>query len=274
MYKFEIWDHRGLIRLKTDPYGTAFEAPPNNASIVCNTRRHHWGDAAWLEQRQAQAGQLDRPISIYEVHPGSWRRVVEDAGAAADLPRAGAGAGRLCQRDGLHPRRAHAAGGASVRRIVGLPGDGVFRADVSLRLAGGFCVVCGPPASTRHRRHPRLGAGPFSPRQFRPGRVRWEPSVRARRSAPGGPPGLGHADLQLRAERGALFPGGERPGLVRPLPHRRAARRRRRVDAVPRLLPPAKASGSRTSSAGARTSRRSIFSGRRTIWCTSTTPAR
>jgi 1,4-alpha-glucan branching enzyme len=80
MYKYEIWDYRSLIRLKTDPYGTSFEAPPNNASIVCNTRRHHWGDAAWLEQRQAQAGQLDRPISIYEVHAGSWRRVVEDVG--------------------------------------------------------------------------------------------------------------------------------------------------------------------------------------------------
>ena len=79
MYKYEIWDQRGLIRLKTDPYATAFEAPPNNASIVCDTRRHKWGDAAWLEQRQAQAGQLDRPISIYEVHLGSWRRVVEDA---------------------------------------------------------------------------------------------------------------------------------------------------------------------------------------------------
>ncbi|HZL46484.1 MAG TPA: 1,4-alpha-glucan branching protein GlgB [Opitutaceae bacterium] len=79
VYKYEIWDHRGLIRLKTDPYGTAFEGPPNNASIVYNARRHHWDDAAWLEQRQEQAGQLDRPISVYEVHVGSWRRVVEDA---------------------------------------------------------------------------------------------------------------------------------------------------------------------------------------------------
>ncbi len=80
VYKFEIWDFRGDIHLKTDPYGTAFEAPPNNASIVCNTRRHPWGDAAWLERRNEQAGQLDRPISIYEVHVGSWKRVVEDAG--------------------------------------------------------------------------------------------------------------------------------------------------------------------------------------------------
>jgi len=79
MYKFEIWDRAGHIRLKSDPYATAFESPPNNASIVCNTRRHKWGDAAWIEQRRQQAGRLDRPVSIYEVHLGSWRRLVEDA---------------------------------------------------------------------------------------------------------------------------------------------------------------------------------------------------
>ena len=79
MYKYEIWDQGGLIRLKTDPYASAFEAPPNNASLVCNTHRHCWGDATWMERRQAQAGSLDRPLSIYEVHLGSWRRLVEDA---------------------------------------------------------------------------------------------------------------------------------------------------------------------------------------------------
>jgi 1,4-alpha-glucan branching enzyme len=79
MYKFEIWDQRGHIRLKTDPYATYYESPPHNASIVCDPRRHPWSDAAWLEQRAARAGRLDRPLSIYEVHLGSWRRLVEDA---------------------------------------------------------------------------------------------------------------------------------------------------------------------------------------------------
>jgi 1,4-alpha-glucan branching enzyme len=79
MYKFEIWDQRGYIRLKTDPYATYYESPPYNAAIVCDPRRHPWNDAAWLEQRAAQAGRLDRPLSIYEVHLGSWRRMVEDA---------------------------------------------------------------------------------------------------------------------------------------------------------------------------------------------------
>jgi 1,4-alpha-glucan branching enzyme len=79
LYKYEIWDQRELIRLKTDPYATSYEPPPNNAAIVCNVRRHQWNDTAWLEQRRARAGQADRPISIYEVHLGSWRRLVEDA---------------------------------------------------------------------------------------------------------------------------------------------------------------------------------------------------
>jgi len=79
VYKFEIWDHRGHIRLKTDPFATYYEAPPNNAAIVCDARQHPWSDAAWLEGRAALAGRPDRPISIYEVHLGSWRRLVEDA---------------------------------------------------------------------------------------------------------------------------------------------------------------------------------------------------
>jgi 1,4-alpha-glucan branching enzyme len=79
IYKFEIFDQQGHLRIKTDPYGTYFEAPPNNAAIVCDTTKFAWHDAAWLDQRRALAGQLDRPISVYEVHFGSWRRVVEDA---------------------------------------------------------------------------------------------------------------------------------------------------------------------------------------------------
>jgi len=78
-YKFEIYDQQGHLHLKTDPYGTYFEAPPNNASVVYDTRKHDWQDQAWMEQRKAQAGQLDQPMSVYEVHLGSWKRKLEDA---------------------------------------------------------------------------------------------------------------------------------------------------------------------------------------------------
>jgi len=79
LYKYELCDPRGQLRIKTDPYGTYFEAPPGNASIVHNPRRHAWADAQWMEQRKARAGQLDRPISIYELHLASWKRKLDDA---------------------------------------------------------------------------------------------------------------------------------------------------------------------------------------------------
>ncbi len=78
LYKFAIWDQHGQMRLKTDPYGTYFEAPPNNAAIVCRTSRYQWNDAAWIAQREEQAGKIDRPMSVYEVQLGSWRRKLED----------------------------------------------------------------------------------------------------------------------------------------------------------------------------------------------------
>ncbi|MBI5770518.1 MAG: 1,4-alpha-glucan branching protein GlgB [Verrucomicrobia bacterium] len=78
LYKFEIRDQRGGLRLKTDPYGTYFEPPPNNAAIVFDTAKFKWSDAAWLERRRAEAGRLDRPMSIYEIHLGSWKRMPED----------------------------------------------------------------------------------------------------------------------------------------------------------------------------------------------------
>ncbi len=68
---------------------------------------------------------------------------------------------------------------------------------------------------------------------------------------------LGHADLQLRPQRGAELPAQQRAVLARGVPHRRPARRRRGVDALPRLLAQARASGCPTSTAAARTSRRS-----------------
>jgi 1,4-alpha-glucan branching enzyme len=79
LYKFEIRDQRGNVRLKTDPYGTYFEGPPGNAAIVCDPRKFKWTDAAWLQRRQENAGKLDRPMSVYEVHLGSWKRMPEDA---------------------------------------------------------------------------------------------------------------------------------------------------------------------------------------------------
>ncbi|HEU5080610.1 MAG TPA: 1,4-alpha-glucan branching protein GlgB [Opitutaceae bacterium] len=78
-YKYEIYDKQGHLRLKTDPYGTYFEAPPNNASIVYDSGNYKWNDATWIDARKAKAGQLDQPVSVYEVHLGSWRLKASDA---------------------------------------------------------------------------------------------------------------------------------------------------------------------------------------------------
>jgi 1,4-alpha-glucan branching enzyme len=78
LYKFELRDQYGGVHLKVDPFGTYFEPAPNNASIVCDPRKHAWGDAEWIANREKSAARLDRPLSIYEVHLGSWRRDPKD----------------------------------------------------------------------------------------------------------------------------------------------------------------------------------------------------
>ncbi|MEM7082680.1 MAG: 1,4-alpha-glucan branching protein GlgB [Pseudomonadota bacterium] len=72
-YKFELLDTRGeRLPLKADPYGNQHEAPQGNASIVTHSE-YHWDDTAWRTRQQGDAWR-DRPVSIYEVHLGSWRR--------------------------------------------------------------------------------------------------------------------------------------------------------------------------------------------------------
>jgi 1,4-alpha-glucan branching enzyme len=73
LYKFEIRNANGDIVLKTDPYGFSFEGPPKTASVVWNNRKFTWTDKKWMEQR-AQHNPLRSPMSIYEVHVGSWRK--------------------------------------------------------------------------------------------------------------------------------------------------------------------------------------------------------
>ncbi|MGE5273135.1 MAG: 1,4-alpha-glucan branching protein GlgB [Verrucomicrobiota bacterium] len=70
-YKFEIRTRSGSLRLKADPLAFATEVPPRNASVVFESR-HEWGDGDWIEQRRA-GDTFARPLSIYEVHLGSWR---------------------------------------------------------------------------------------------------------------------------------------------------------------------------------------------------------
>ena len=73
-YKFEIRNaHSGQVLVKTDPYGQYFEFRPQTAAIVVHEDSYNWQDGEWMEKRPAHDW-LHAPMSIYEVHLGSWQR--------------------------------------------------------------------------------------------------------------------------------------------------------------------------------------------------------
>ncbi|WP_241732809.1 1,4-alpha-glucan branching protein GlgB [Aeromicrobium phoceense] len=78
VYKYDILGPGGRqLPLKADPVGFGSEHPPRTGSVVRELGRHAWQDADWLENR-ADIHAVDAPMSIYEVHLGSWRRVAEE----------------------------------------------------------------------------------------------------------------------------------------------------------------------------------------------------
>ncbi len=78
LYKFEMLNERGELRLKSDPYAQAMMVRPDTASKICPLSRHQWQDQSWLEQR-AEWDWQHQPVSIYELHPGSWQREQDNA---------------------------------------------------------------------------------------------------------------------------------------------------------------------------------------------------
>jgi 1,4-alpha-glucan branching enzyme len=77
IYKYEIRNrHTGQVLLKADPYGQQQELRPRTASIVAGRSRYQWGDGEWMQKRR-QADWQHAPMSVYEVHPGSWQRGIE-----------------------------------------------------------------------------------------------------------------------------------------------------------------------------------------------------
>ena len=78
LYKYHIVSRFGDYRVdKADPYGFGAEIRPRTASRVWDLGAYEWRDGDWMANRALRNG-LDCPISIYEVHLGSWRRVIED----------------------------------------------------------------------------------------------------------------------------------------------------------------------------------------------------
>ncbi len=154
----------------------------------------------------------------------------------SDVPPAGRTTPRIHQGLGLHPRRTDAGRRAPLRRLMGLPGHRLLRPDRPPRHPRRLQVPRRLAAPGRYRRPHGLGAGPLPARRLGVGRVRRPPPVRARGPAPRRAPRLGHPGVRLRPPRGPQLPCGERRLLVRGVPHRRPARGRGRLDALPRLL--------------------------------------
>lgn len=76
VYKYQILTRDGKILHKSDPYATCGQLRPDNASVVADIRNFKWTDSKWMKKRQSKDRLKCRkePISIYEVHLGSWRK--------------------------------------------------------------------------------------------------------------------------------------------------------------------------------------------------------
>lgn len=70
-YKYRVEDSYGNVVMKADPYAFYSEIRPNTASIVYDVPKFRWADKRWLNKRTTG---LNKPINIYEVHLGSWKR--------------------------------------------------------------------------------------------------------------------------------------------------------------------------------------------------------
>ena len=77
-YKFEIRTSGGAILKKSDPYGVAFEVPPQSAAVVHDLSGYQWHDEAWMSSRAPRGAWLEQPMTVYEVHLGSWARLPEE----------------------------------------------------------------------------------------------------------------------------------------------------------------------------------------------------
>ena len=212
----------------------------------------------------------NRPAEIADVGLRSPPRKLDARpdGPDAHLPRAGRETRGIREADGLHPHRVDAGDGASILRIVGLPGDRLFRAHLALRHSGRFPVLrgCLPPGG--HRRDRRLGARALPEGRARAGLLRRHRALRTRRPAQGRAARLGHAHLQLRPQRSPRLPDLQRPVLAARsststacawMPSRRCS------ISITRARP---ASGSRISTAATRTWKPSISCAASTNWRT------
>ena len=74
LYKFAITTQSGKILFKADPYAFSAEYRPGTASVTADIHGFNWTDSTWIEKHGPSADPQELPMSIYEVHLGSWRK--------------------------------------------------------------------------------------------------------------------------------------------------------------------------------------------------------
>lgn len=78
VYKYKIFPgNRGRIRMKADPYAIKNEHPPLSGSVVWTRDTYTWQDSEWMSHRPKKQN-LNQPMSVYEMHLGSWKRHIPD----------------------------------------------------------------------------------------------------------------------------------------------------------------------------------------------------
>ena len=74
LYKYLIYTKSGERLYKADPYATTSELRPETASKIFFVEGYKWTDSAWIKKREDKKPYYEKPLAIYEVHPGSWKR--------------------------------------------------------------------------------------------------------------------------------------------------------------------------------------------------------
>ena len=238
-YKFEIVGADGHLRLKADPMAQCAEhAAGDGVSVVFESQPRVGATTTWMA-----AARPTRHRGVAAA-VASTRSTSARGAARPTTPTAGS-AGTTSPRGSPTTSPTSASPTSSCCPWPSTPSA----ARGATRSSGYYAPTSrfGDPDDFRrfvdhlHQRgigvHRRLGARPLPEGRLGPRPLRRHRPLRARRPPPGRAPRLGHARVQLRAHRGAQLPRRQRPVLARRVPRRRPAGRRRRVDALPRLLP-------------------------------------
>ena len=171
LYKYEILDSAGnLLPLKADPVGFGSEHPPETASVVRDLRGYQWKDDHWMQQRAARQT-IDQPISIYEVHLGSWRRVPEEDNRSLSYQESAEQLVTLCKGNGFYSHRVNACFRISIRRFLGLSADWFVCAEYSLRYTRSVTRLCNSMPRCGNGADHGLGTRSFSGRSTWFGKV-------------------------------------------------------------------------------------------------------